>query len=220
MSYNPFMLALLIEVDPIALWGLIVGIVSAVIALVAAVAGILAAKYAKAAPTTEDLARVEGNTAHLEEVRASIASVDSRLRKQEDAERLKRRANRVSIDARGYQSGTAPLDLQLFVKPPQESDFSVTDLELCNEHGNLFGSFPCSRMGNPDGLNFCAAIPMENMGEWFRGGTPDPRLNGRRLKLRVWMSMGGGEVFRDMGVIVMQPEPGSRYPVFDVKGRV
>jgi hypothetical protein len=213
------MLALFVDADPIAVWGLIVGIISAAIALIAAIAAIYAAVYAKAAPTKEDLDRVAENTAHLEEVRTSIASVDSRLKKQEEAERLKRRANRVSIAARGYQSGNVPLDLQLSVKAPQEPDFTLNHLELYNEHDLPFGSFPCERLETPSGLDYRAFIPMTAIGDWFRSGTVDEIHRRRRLKLKVWMSMNGVEVPRDIAVMVIQMEPGP-YPAYDVQGSV
>jgi hypothetical protein len=49
------MASIIIESDPLALWGLVFAIISTIIALVAAVAAIYAAVYAKAAPTKEDL---------------------------------------------------------------------------------------------------------------------------------------------------------------------
>lgn len=62
---------LLLAYDPIAVWSLIAGVVGAVAAIVGAVAVIYAAYYAKKAPTADDLARVQDNTAHLEEVPTS-----------------------------------------------------------------------------------------------------------------------------------------------------
>jgi hypothetical protein len=170
--------------------------------------------------TKKDLARVEGNTAHLEEVRTSIASVDTRLKKQEDIDQLRIRANRVSIAARGYQSGDVPLDLLLSVKKPQEPDFTLTHLELYNERDLPSGSFPCARMDNPHSHDYSASIPMMTIGNWFRSGTADEMSHRRRLKIRAWMSINGVEVSRDMGVIVIQTEPGSMYPAYDVQGCV
>lgn len=127
--------------DPIAVWGLVVAIIGVVVGIVAAMAAIYAAYYSKKAPTADDLAKVEQNTAHLEEVRTTISSVDSRLKKQEDAAAIRIRANRVSIVASGNMAGTVPFPLQLFVRGPKPSNLSLTHVELCNEHGTSFGSF-------------------------------------------------------------------------------
>jgi hypothetical protein len=187
----------------IAVWGLWVAVVAAVAAIVAAVAAIWTLIYAKDAPTKDDLSRVEENTAHLEEVRTGISSVDSRLKKQEDAESIRIRANRVSITASGNLAGTVPYPLHLLIREPNPPNLSLTHIELYNEHGNSFGSFPCSRIGDPSLLNFQADIPMTAMGEWFRAGTPVQTLSRVRLKLRVWMSMDGFEAYRDMAVTIV-----------------
>jgi len=213
------MLALLVDADPIAVWGLIVGIISALIALVAAIAAIYAAVYAKAAPTKDDLARVEENTAHLEDVRERIGSVDSRLKKQEEAEQLRLRAKRISITARGNTTGNAPFELQLSIAGVNDANFSATHVELYNERDNSFGSFPCSRTDNPNVLDFNAAIPMQAMGTWFHSGTPDQTLHRMRLKLRVSLSAGDFEVSRDMAVIVISNAMGP-YPGFILDGSV
>jgi hypothetical protein len=164
--------------------------------------------FAKAAPTKEDLARVEQNTAQIEDVRATIASVDSRLKKQEDTEALRIRASRVSITVMGNQAGNAPYPLELFIKQTEEKNVSLTHLELYNEHGNAFGSFPCTHTGHPDGLHFQANIPLATMADWYRSGTPVQTVNRMRLKLKVWMTMNGIEVPRDMAVTVMETTGG------------
>src|ERR1700722_11748645 len=117
----------------IALWGLWVAVVAAVAAIIAAIAAIWTLVYAKDAPTKDDLARVEKNTAHLEEVRSGIASVDTQFKKQDEVDKLKILANRVSIAASGYQSGNVPLPLELNVKESQEPGFNINHLELYNE---------------------------------------------------------------------------------------
>lgn len=49
---------------------------------------------------------------------------------------------------------------------------------------------------------------MTTMGDWFRAGTPVQTVNRMRLKLRVWMSIDGIEVYRDMAVTVMETTNG------------
>src|SRR5690242_5850820 len=92
---------LLLFYDPIAVWGLVVAIIGVVVGVVAAVAAIYAAYYAKKAPTADDLARVEQNTSHLEEVRTGIASLEARSKRQEDADALAARARLVSVTVSG-----------------------------------------------------------------------------------------------------------------------
>lgn len=174
----------------------------------ACIAAIAAIYYGRKSLTKKDLAQVEQNTEHLEEVRTSIASVDTRLKKQEDIDQLQIQANRVSITAMGNQSGNVPFEMQLFVKDSKEPNLILAHVELYNERGNSFGSFPCSRMGNPNGLNFHVNIPMTTMGDWFRAGTPVQTGNRMRLKLRVWMSINGNEVSREMAVTVMETTSG------------
>jgi hypothetical protein len=193
--------------------------------------------FGKKSLTKRDLAGLEQNTAqtsgHLQNVHTHLASVDSRianvstgitsvdsrLRKQEEADELKIRANRVSITARGYQSGNMPLELSLSVRPPQEADFTIGHLELFNERDLPYGSFECAKSSNPQTLDYRAFIPMKKVGDWFNSGSPDQLSTRRRLKVRVWMSMSGVEVPRDMGVVVTQSDGGG-YPAFDVQGSV
>jgi len=179
----------------------------------------LAAWFAWKAPTKKDLARVESNTAHLKEVRTGISSMNDRLKKQEDAEGFQIRANRVSITATGNQSGNVPYPLYLSIKESKEQNLLLTHLELYNEQGTSFGSFPCSKTGNTDRMDLQAAIPVKNMNDWFRGGTPVQTTTRMRLKLRVWMSMDGVEGSRDMAVLVIE-SVGSGYPGFVLEGNV
>jgi hypothetical protein len=210
----------LLAYDPIAVWSLVIAAIALLFTVIAAIAAIAAAIYAKKSPTANDLARVEQNTAHLEEVRTTIASVDNRLKKQEDAKSRGIRANRVSIAASGNQSGTAPYPLQLLVREPKEPNLSLTHIELCNEPGTSFGSFQCSQMGDPSLLNFRADIPMAAMGEWFQAGTPVQTLSRVRLKLRVWMSMDGFEVYRDMPVTIVDTSSSGGMAGYILNGRV
>src|ERR1035441_3328474 len=98
---------MLFEIDPIAKWSLVAGVVGAAAAIIGAVAAIFAAVYAKAAPTKGDLARVEQNTAitsgHLENVHRS-------LKTQEERGALNDRAQRVSMTASGRTDVNCPMD--------------------------------------------------------------------------------------------------------------
>ena len=75
-------------------------------------------------------------------------------------------------------------------------------------------------MDNPESLIFFAKIPMDNMGTWFRAGTQDQSYNRMRLKLKVWMSIEGVEVFRDMAVIVIGTHSGGGLPGYLLEGSV
>lgn len=196
-----------------------VAIASLVLTAIGAVAACVAAYFSWKAPSKIDLARVEQNTGHLEEVRSTVASVDTRLEKQEETDRLRIRANRISIAARGYQSGNVPLDLILSVREPQGPDFAINNLELYNESDLPFGSLACAKIGSPQELKYRASIPMMTIGDWFHSGSPDRLSSRRRLKIRVWMSLNGVEVSRDMAAIVIQSDGGG-LPAFDVQANV
>lgn len=211
---------LLLIYDPIAVWSLIVALVSAIAAIIGAIAAVDAAKYAREAPTKKDLARVEDNTAHLEEVRAGIVNMNARLKKQEEAEEIHLRANRISIDASGNCSTNVSYPLQLSIKEPIEENFEITHIELFNEHGNTFGSVDCLKTDNLSALEYRAAIPIETLSNWFQNGTlANPMNNKMRVKLRVWMSIDGVAHFRDMAVIVTRSISGEP-TTYIVEGRV
>lgn len=175
--------------------------------------------FGKKSLTKKDLVPIEQNTGHLDDVRSGIASVDNRLKKQEEADALRISVSRVSITASGNQSGNAPYPLYLSVKNSTEQNLSITHVELCNERDTSFGSFSCSRIDNPSVLDFQAAIPMTTIGDWFRAGTPVQTSNRMRLKLRVWMSVDGIEVSRDMAATVIETL-GSGYPGYTLNGSV
>lgn len=175
--------------------------------IAACMAACAAIYYGRKSLTRADLKEVEGNTAHLEEVRSGISAMTSRLMKQEEAEQLKTRASRVPITATANQAGNGPYQLGLQVgQQPEGTSVSLTDVELYNERDNFFGSFPCTSTGNPGG--FRIDIPMHKMALWFRSGTPDQAFNRMRLKLKVKMSISGVAASRDMAVLVISPSNG------------
>src|SRR5580658_7789786 len=124
----------LLAYDPMAVWGLVVAIVGVVISLIAAVAAIYAAYYAKKAPTAEDLAKVVENTSHLEEVRTGVLSVDTRMKRQEQADDLVSRANGVSISVKGEAEASQPLSMYLTGTEPT---IHFTRVAFRSEAGNV-----------------------------------------------------------------------------------
>ena len=182
----------LFDYDPIAVWGLVVAIIGVVVGIIAAVAAILAAKYAKHGPTSDDLARVEQNTSHLEEVRSGITSL---VKRQKDADALAARARLVDIMVSG--EGEVGKDLSVLLASAA-SGVSLTRLELLTELGTSFGTVTC-RSQVP--LQFVATISSFQLGSWKGGGTTI-NMYATRLVLRVWMTFDDqtGEASKDMPV--------------------
>lgn len=187
-------------------------LIGTVAACIAAAAAIF---YGRKSLSKKDLAQVEGNTAHLDEVRSGVSSLEARSRRQEEADALKARAGLISILASGDMSGDVPFPLRLsIIRESDEPNPSLTRVELYNEQNTSFGSFPCSPLGDA----FESLITMQTMSHWFNGGTPVQMSHIRRLKLRVWMSMNGTDVYRDMGVILFGRSSGT--PGYTLNGRV
>jgi hypothetical protein len=138
-----------LSADQIVWWGFVATVVAAACAIWGGVASTIAArltaKYGKDGPTKDDLARVEQNTAHLEEVRSKIASMDKRQRSQQEMESLYAKARRLSILVSGQDDIPQPLRVNLTVK---DSTVLLSRVELFNEVGTVFGSVDCVR--NPD----------------------------------------------------------------------
>jgi hypothetical protein len=190
------LLMLLFEADPIAVGGLVVGIVAAVAAIVGAIAAIYAAVYAKAAPTKDDLARVETNTAHLEEVRSKLERMDSRFNSQQELEILKAKAQRIHISVEGSNdASSAPLAVTLTLKEPS---VVLTRVELYNEVGNSFGGADC--VPN-DEVRYIATLDSQTFRTWMNGGTMQS-VSKVRCILRVHMLFDEKEpeVFREMSI--------------------
>jgi hypothetical protein len=198
-------LALLVDADPIAVWGLLVGIISAVIALVAAIAAIYAAVYAKAAPTKEDLERVAENTAHLEEVKAKLARMDSRHEQQEYRERVRLLADKVSMSVSGKNASTEPFVLHLKTKDAHVVPMTV---ELHDDTKALFGSFDVNA-GADDGWE--AIIDPESMNRWFEARVRQEHFNKGKLRICVVMLMNDLPASRDMPVTLYQVQLGETH---------
>lgn len=179
------MLMLLYEADPIAVWSLIVAIIGAVIALVAAVAAISAAVYAKAAPTKEDLKRVEEHA----------AATSDHLNSQRKREELADKAARVSIAIHGQTIGNEPMTLHLTLKDPA---VTLMDLDLCNESQSLLGSVPCKHV---TGMQYTATVSTQVMSQWFASGTPIQTVQRARLIVRAHLDIEGKAFPREMTVL-------------------
>ncbi|MGA8669966.1 MAG: hypothetical protein WB679_08825 [Terracidiphilus sp.] len=179
------MLLMLYDAAPIALWSLIVAIIGAVIALVAAVAAIYAAVYAKAAPTKEDLRRVEEHT----------AATSDHLNSQRKREELAHKAARISIAIHGQTIGNEPMTLHLTLKDPA---VTLMDLDLCNESQSLLGSVPCKHV---TGMQYTAKVSTQVMGLWFASGTPVQTVQRARLVVRAHLDIEGKVFPREMTVL-------------------
>jgi hypothetical protein len=79
------------------------------------------------------------NTAHLEEVRTSIVNLDTRTKRQEEADALANRANWVSITVHGEADAGQPLSIYLTGTEP---NIHFTRVEFRSEAGNVFGTSP------------------------------------------------------------------------------
>ena len=112
--------------DQIVWWGFIAGVVAAVGVIVAI---ILTIYFGKKSLTKADLAPIEGNTAHLEEVKSSLKRIDKR-----DA--LDALAQQVSINVSGQADIPNPLTISFTLTNPS---VTVERIQLFNEHGNVFG---------------------------------------------------------------------------------
>lgn len=202
------MLILLNFADPIAVWGLAVAIIGAAIALIAAVAAIYAAIYAKAAPTKEDIGRVELNTAES----------TRHLRKQTERDELAARAERVSFSVWGQD----PLNYGLTVLITcHDEQTLVTGIGLYNEHGTLFGTAGCVRQ--PDG-NYMTEIDAETLNNWYHGGTHVVVGHGyMRVNLRVHIAIDGQETYRQFAASLSQTmveRDSQRYMAYHLEGAV
>jgi len=167
----------------ITVWGLWVAVVAAVAAIVAAVAAIWTLIFAKDAPTKDDLARVEENTAHLEEVKAKLARMDSRHEQQEYRELVNLLAERVRMSISGQNTHAEPFVLHLRTTDPHIVPVTI---ELHDEVNSLFGSFGL----NPGTLNdWEAEVASATMFRWFEARVRIEAFNRAKLSVRVIMLM-------------------------------
>lgn len=199
----------------------------ATLVLVGSCAAIVAAigtiYFGKKSLTKKDLARVEENTAHLENVRTSIANVDLRTKRQEEADELATRAMFFSIAVTGEADVGQPLSVYLTGTEPNPH---LTRVEFRSEQGNVFGQSECTPTGNL--FQYIARLPSDRLRNWREGGIPMGQA-GSRHTLRVWMRFDdhNNEVHRDMAVTLTsclrggsKDAPGINVATFKIEGVV
>jgi hypothetical protein len=169
---------------------ILVGTIAACVAAAAAI------YFGKKSLTKADLAKMEGNTAHLEDVRTSIANVDLRTKRQEEADELASRAMFVSITVTGEADAGQPLSVYLTGAEPNPH---LTRVEFRSELGNVFGTSECIPTDNL--FQYIARLPSDKLANWRNAGTA-LSLNTTRQMLRIWMRFDEHprEVYRDMAV--------------------
>lgn len=158
-----------LTVDQMTFWGFIAGVVAAVGVIVTI---ILTIYFGKKSLTKTDLAPIEGNTAHLEDVKASLTRIDKR-----DA--LDALAHRVAITVSGQGDIPQPLTISLTLTNPS---VTVERIQLFNEHGNLFGSADCEKANE---LVYTATLDFPTVQSWFLGGTAVGTTDRMRLSVKV-----------------------------------
>jgi len=208
---------ILLTADPIAIWTLVVAIATLAVGIAAAWATF---HYGRKAPTQDDLARVEQNTAHLEEVRSGIASVDARMKRQEQADDLVSRARAASISVKGEADANQPLSICLTGTEPT---IHFTRVDFRSEAGNVFGMSECIATGSV--FEYVASLSPETLREWRNAGTGVTLVSTRQI-LRVWMRFDdqSRQVYRDMAVNITSgtrvAAPRSGFTYFRIHGDV
>lgn len=226
--YNLAMLYMLLADSPIVVAGLVIAIVGIVIAMVAAVAAISAARYAKAAPTKEDLDKVQEKTTATSElvsnVHAHLAAINEELKRVETclsqtSERLEtlhghleatnRRLDTEQVrDALLARVNKIPLRFMGEVEPGRDGQFTITTkdenvvlnrVDLYNESENKFGSAPCEVWKPP--LQVLIRVDGATFMKWYEAGS---FINGnhnqdRKLFFRVHMKL------KDSGEEISRP---------------
>jgi hypothetical protein len=180
------------EVDKIAVGGLVAGVVGAV-------AACIASWYAFKAPSKEDLKRVEDHTAktsaEVSAVRGHIAQVDDHLKLQNDQQALIDLGNRASIAVKGEAWTAEPLTLNLLMKTP---DLPLVRVELISGSDLYVGSCSCEYIHA--GL-FQATMTPETFGRWFAGGKFTDNTMTRIVSIRAFMNAKGREASRTFPVV-------------------
>ena len=137
------------------------------ISMLAATGAVFATvRYGKKSLTKRDLKHLEENTAHIEDVKASIASLEARTRRQEEADHYTNEAKVVPISVKGDANAEKPLLLSIELGA---NEIQCKRIELFNGSGNSFGEVRCESGGN---LRFTATIPPDVLMRW-RTGLPD-----------------------------------------------
>ena len=246
----PIMATIIVDADPIAVWGLVVAIIGIFVGLVAAIAAIYAAVYAKAAPTKGDLARVEQNTAttsvQLGNVHSHLAKMNQDLKRVEENtaetsghlenvhthlatmnKRMDTQHERDTLIARANRvslriRGSADQSKGiLFSVTTQDPNVLLNRVDLYNESGNKFGSAECRTTENP--LQVLVSLEEQAFNNWLAAGSMiNNSAFDRSLYLRVYMKFKGvaEEVYRPMTVISSTEIPFAANPVIRLHGEV
>lgn len=170
---------LLMVYDPVAVWGLVVAIIGVIVGTVAAVAAIYAAVYAKAAPTREDLARVEQNTGtttgHLENVHSEIMRLNERMDKEPEREALRSLAMRVMPRIVGAIEREAPT--AIFTLSTDDANVTFTRVYLVSENRSLVDSVQCEMKSYPTMQQAIVKVDGAKFKEWLAAGTKTGELD-------------------------------------------
>ena len=201
---------MLFVADPIAVWGLVIGVVAAVAAIIAAVAAIWTLVYAKEAPTKEDLKRVEEHTAATSH---QLESQNERSIRSDKLKALAYKTNRVSIVARGIADSGQPLTIYLTTNDPT---VIFSRVELLNNMGSYYGKAECRRTTNS--LEFSFALEPDAVTHWLSGSTPIGE--DRYLYIKVYMLFEDVELGSEVSVVskggLRKPDPKSPSVYLDV----
>jgi len=158
-----------LSTDQIAWWGFVCAVVAAVCAVWSGIASTAAAKYAKDAPTKEDLKRVEDH----------VAVTSHHLEHQSWREELNDGASRVSIAVEGRDFQDEPLVVHLRLQDPS---VRLIRIDMLSESGTLYGGGSCD-MKEPD--HYIAELDSRKVANWFNAG--ERKGNTSQLWLRVFM---------------------------------
>lgn len=182
-------------------------------AIIAALAASKALSYAKDAPTKDDLARVEQNTAetagHIEKVRSHIARVDERQAQQYDTELLRETARHISIHVKGAYGNAGPMTLYFAAEDP---NVILLSAQLRNESGSIFGQAPDCILDTQK--HFKADYPFDDIRRWYDSATKIDMRGRRVLTIRAHLKFGQQYLERDIPTWVER----SAFPAFTVEG--
>lgn len=163
-----------------------VAIASLILTAIGAVAACIAAYFSWKAPSKEDLARVERNTAE-----SSLHQ-----KKQSHREELAARAQAVPIVVTGENHPSEHLTLLLTIHE-RHAPLTLTRVGLYNENGSFFGTVECTPTSYAH--QFEAEIAPNMFQDWFQGRRGTASEDGQ-LQLRVYMTIDAHEAYRDISV--------------------
>lgn len=194
--------------DQIVWWGFVATAVAAVCAIWGGIAATAAAKYGKDAPTKDDLARVEQNTAHLDEVRSKMASMDKRQQEQHQADLMREAARHISIHVKGEYGNAGPMTVRFTTQNPTVVLLSA---QLRNDLGSTFGQADCVQL---DPQEFTADFNILGIQEWYGSATTTDMQGRRVLTIRTHLRFGQQDADRDISTWVWKRP----FPLYSLEG--